>query len=349
MNHLRTSGLLFAIVITIALVSSGCTVSHSSGAGSSGELVPGVQYHAPVTNVVDGDTFDVQFPGGTPERIRILGVDTPETTQGANIEGEYGNINDTTLLADWGAYAESFARSRLNGKEIVLEIDRLAGTRDRYGRVLAYVTMPDGNDLGALLLRDGLARVYTAESFSRKNDYLRLEQEARTQGTGIWGDIPPATPGMEQDTRIPPSPVMTPDSPPASSNGIMPDTPASPSPGVTPDTPVPSGGLYIVEVVYDPPGDDRTDPNGEYIILANAGPGEEDLAGWIVHEGGGVTFTFPSGLVRPGSPVTLHTGKGTGNGTTFYWNRTAPLLNNDGDNVTLLDPSGTVVSTCSWG
>jgi micrococcal nuclease len=348
MNHLRTSGLLFAFVITIAMISSGCTVSHSSGAGSSGELVPGVQYRAQVTNVVDGDTFDVQFPGGTTERIRILGVDTPETAPGANIEGEYGNINDTALLADWGTYAESFSRSRLNGKEIVLEIDRLAGTRDRYGRVLAYVTTPDGNDLGVLLLRDGLARVYTAESFSRKDGYLRLEREARTKGTGIWGDIPPATPGTELDTRSSLSPVTSPDSRPTSQE-IMPDTPASPSPGVTRDIPAPPEGMYIVEVVYDPPGDDRTDPNGECIVVSNAGPEEVDLAGWAVREGGGVTFIFPPGLVRPGSSVTLHTGKGTGNGTSLYWNRTAPLLNNDGDTVTLLNPSGTVVSTFSWG
>ena len=348
MNHLSTSGLLFAFAIAIALISSGCTISSFSGAGSPGELVPGMQYRAVVTNVVDGDTFDVQIPGGTTERIRVLGVDTPETTPGANIEGEYGNINDTALLADWGAYAERFARSRLNGKEIVLEIDRLAGTRDRYGRVLAYVTMPDGNDLGALLLREGLARAYTAESFSRKNDYLRLEQEARTQGTGIWGDNPPANPGTGQETRISLSPVTTPDSRPASSQGIMPETPATPSPGVTPDTPAPPEGLYIVEVVYDPPGDDRTDPNGEYIVVSNAGPEEVDLAEWTVREGGGVTFIFPPGLVRPGSTVTLHTGKGTGNGTSLYWNRPAPLLNNDGDTVTLLDPSGTVVSTFSW-
>jgi hypothetical protein len=215
--------------------------------------------------------------------------------------------------------------------------------------VLAYVTTPDGNDLGALLLREGLARVYTAESFSRKNDYLRLEREALTQGTGIWGDLLPAAPNMAQDTRIPLSSVTTPDSRTSYSPGILPDTSVSPSPGVSLNTPAPSAGLYIVKVIYDPPGDDRTDPNGECIVISNAGPGEEDLAGWIVREGGGVIFTFPFGLVRPGSMVTLHTGKGTGNGTSFYWNRTAPLLNNDGDTVTLLDPSGTIISTCSWG
>jgi len=61
MNHLRTSWLLFAFFIAIALFFSGCTISSSSGAGSPGELVFGVQYRALVTNVVDGDTFDVQF------------------------------------------------------------------------------------------------------------------------------------------------------------------------------------------------------------------------------------------------------------------------------------------------
>jgi len=341
--------LLFASFIAIALFFSGCTVSPSSGADKTGELVPGVQYRTLVTNVVDGDTFDVQFQSGNTERIRILGVDTPETSPGANIEGEYGNINDTALMADWGTRAERYARSRLTGKEAVLEIDRLAGTRDRYGRVLAYVTMPDGNDFGALLLREGLARVYTAESFSRKKDYLLLEQEARTQGTGIWGDLPPAPLNRAQDTRDPLSPVVTPDSSPAYSPSMLPDTPVPPSPGTTPDTRTSSTGMYILEVVYDPPGDDRTDPNGEYIVISNAGPGEEDLEGWIVREGGGVTFTFPHILVQSGRAISLHTGMGTGDGTTLFWNRTAPLLNNDRDAVTLLDPSGAIIGTCSWG
>jgi hypothetical protein len=62
MNYRRTSWLLFAFFIAIALFFSGCTISPSSGADKPGELVSGVQYRALVTNVVDGDTFDVQFP-----------------------------------------------------------------------------------------------------------------------------------------------------------------------------------------------------------------------------------------------------------------------------------------------
>jgi micrococcal nuclease len=326
MNPRSTAfGFLFIFIVTLALLCSGCTGSQPPGDEKPQELVPGVHYHALVTNVVDGDTFDVLFPDRDTERIRILGVDTPETTPGANIEGEYGTVNDTALLAEWGARAGSYARSCLIGNEVGLEIDRGAGARDRYGRILAYVATPDGNDFGALLLQEGLARVYTAESFSRKDDYLRLEREARTERTGLWGDIPPATPCTTPDTLV------------------------SPFPGTIPDTRAPSTGPYILEVVYDPPGDDRADPNGEYIVISNAGPGGGDLTGWRVREGGGATFTFPTALVSPGSTITLHTGKGTRNGTSFYWNSTAPILNNDGDSVTLLDPSGKIAGTYSWG
>jgi micrococcal nuclease len=330
-------GLLFVLIVTFTLFCSGCTTPSSSGGNNPGELVPGVLYQALVTHVVDGDTFDVQFTGGNTERIRVLGVDTPETTAGANNGGEYGNINDTVLLAGWGVYARNEARTLLEGKKVSLETDGLAGTKDRYGRILAYVTMPDGGDFGAFLLGEGLARVYTAESFSRKTDYLRLEQVARSEGTGLWGDLPPAGWSAATNTLVPPSPEITQD--PGSAH----------SPGVIPDTTLPPAGPYILEVIYDPPGDDRTDPNGEYIILSNAGPEDTDLAGWRVREGGGVAFTFPRVLVPPGDAIELHTGRGAGNSTSLYWNRTAPFLNNDGDTVTLIDPSGTVVSTFTWG
>ena len=331
-----SSGLLFIFIVTFTLFCSGCTISSSSGGGNPGGLVPGVRYHALVTHVVDGDTFDVQFGGGNTERIRLLGVDTPETTAGANNEGEYGIINDTAILALWGVYAGSETKTLLEGNEIALELDCLAGTRDRYGRVLAYVTTPDGDDLGALLLREGLARVYTAESFSRKADYLRLEQVARSRGAGLWGELPPAAWGTARDI-LPPSP------------GVTTDPGSAHAPGVVPGATLPTEGPYILEVIYDPPGDDRADPNGEYIVLSNAGPGEADLAGWMVREGGGVSYTFPRVLVSPRSTIVLHIGEGAGNSTSLYWNRTSPLLNNDGDTVTLLDPSGTLVSTFSWG
>jgi endonuclease YncB( thermonuclease family) len=351
----------FTLILILGLLCSGCTVTRSTGAAYPEALVPGVRYHALVTNVVDGDTFDVQFDGGPGERIRVLGVDTPETTPGNNMEGEYGSLNDTALLAMWGVQAENFARTSLEGKEVALELDRSAGVRDRYGRVLAYVMTPDGSDFGAVLLREGLARVYTAESFSRKDEYLRLEQAARTAGTGLWRNLPPATRSIMNDALSPLFPGPAQDTTPALLSGI-PDSSSSPvysglspdsqsirSPGTTADTPSPSSGPYILDVVYNPPGDDRADPNGEYIVLTNAGPGEENLEGWRVREGGGVAFTFPRVSLPAGGTLALHTGKGTGDDTSLFWNRTAPLLNNDGDTVTLLDPSGLLVSTYSWG
>lgn len=330
-------GFIFAFALVLALACTGCTTTFSSGEGKPGDPVPGMRYHAVVTNVVDGDTLDVQFPGGTTERVRILGVDTPETTVGANSGGEYGNIDDTVLLAEWGGYAGCYTRAFLDGREIVLEVDRSAGTRDRYGRVLAYVTSPDGSDFGALLLREGLARAYTAENFSRKDEYIRLEQAARETGTGLWAGLPPAAPCDMQVSKPALSPEQLQNSHPAPAPDLIPDPPAGPA------------GPCIQEVVYDPPGDDREDPNGEYIIISNAGPETVDLGGWMIREGGGVAFTFPRIPILPGDTITLHPGKGTGNSTSVYWNHTSPLLNNDRDTVTLLDPSGMVVSTFTWG
>ncbi len=62
-------------------------------ADSAGEIA------AQVSNVVDGDTIDVVFADGSTDRVRILGVDTPETLS-ANSPGEYGDITYTTVWTD---------------------------------------------------------------------------------------------------------------------------------------------------------------------------------------------------------------------------------------------------------
>jgi len=64
-----------------------------------------------VTRVIDGDTLDVAAADGGQDRIRLLGVDTPEVS-GPNKPNEYGDITDTACLDDWGIRAKEFTADK---------------------------------------------------------------------------------------------------------------------------------------------------------------------------------------------------------------------------------------------
>jgi micrococcal nuclease len=128
-----------------------------------------------VEKVFDGDTLAVHIDG-RPERVRLLGVDTPELGRG-DWAGEY-----------YAEQATTFVREFLAGGEIELEPDPQREERDKYGRLLRYVSLPDGRSLNEQLLRDGYAYVFTRFPFSRSERFLELEREAREAGRGVWAD-----------------------------------------------------------------------------------------------------------------------------------------------------------------
>ena len=75
-----------------------------------------------VMRVIDGDTIDVVFPDGVTDRVRLLGVDTPEA-QGQNQPYEYAGTTDTVCLDEWGVEASIFATKALDWREVALVSD----------------------------------------------------------------------------------------------------------------------------------------------------------------------------------------------------------------------------------
>lgn len=133
-------------------------VSQSVSSGVSG----------PVVHVVDGDTLDVTVDGGR-ERVRVLGIDTPE-------RDECGY-----------AAASGAAAGLLDGATVGLTADPTQDDRDRYGRVLRYVTLPDGSDLGNALVAGGFAREYTYDrAYARQDAYRAAQADASAGGRGLW-------------------------------------------------------------------------------------------------------------------------------------------------------------------
>ena len=127
-----------------------------------------------VVRVVDGDTLLIEQG----HRIRLLGVDTPETK------------HPNRPAEPWGAEASAFTRDLIEGREVRLEFDR--ERQDRYGRWLAYVFV-DGVMLNELLIRQGYSRAEIRFPF--RSDWQRLfqkaEQAAREEGLGIWSGESP--------------------------------------------------------------------------------------------------------------------------------------------------------------
>ncbi len=127
----------------------------------------------PVTRVVDGDTFKVDFDGEE-ETIRLLLIDTPET------------VHPNKPVQPFGKEASHFMKERLEGQKVELELD--VSERDKYGRILAYAYDMDGNMLNEMLLHKGLARV--AYIFPPNTKYVdrfqAIQKEAQKQGVGIW-------------------------------------------------------------------------------------------------------------------------------------------------------------------
>ncbi|WP_273837941.1 thermonuclease family protein [Halococcus sp. PRR34] len=144
---------------------------------------------ATVTRVVDGDTVEVEFADGTTDTIRLLGVDTPETTLSRTDPPEFEGIPDTAAgrdhLYNWGQQASQFASDQLAGQQVRVVMDPESDERGSYGRLLAYVVYDGGTNFNLELLRQGYARMYDSE-FVRRDEFASTEAQAQSSNVGLW-------------------------------------------------------------------------------------------------------------------------------------------------------------------
>jgi len=271
----------------------------------------GVKYKVKVLGVIDGDTIDVLLPDGSIERVRMLGVDTPEKSAEDNKPYEYDSITDLNYLAEWGVKAAQFTESKLEGKEVYIEFDELAGMREYYGRLLAYVYLEDGTDFTAELVKQGYARVYVEGEFKKENYYMQLEEEARREGRGLWSILTATTTS-------------------------------------TVATATPTVSAKITYLHYDAYGNDNYNLNDEYVVIKNVGNTLVNLEGWILKDEAGHTFVFPSIILDPGDTVTIYSGSGVNTDNELYWASSRAIWNNDGDTAFLYDANGNLVDTYTW-
>lgn len=141
---------------------------------------------ARVKRVVDGDTF-VALVAGREERVRVLGIDTPELHDSDKLRRDARRSRrDAAAIQALGRAAAAHAKLLLEGVVVTLELTDT--TRDKYGRVLAFVRLPDGRDFGEVMLADGYARLFHAVDHPRKETYRLVERNARLGRRGLWAD-----------------------------------------------------------------------------------------------------------------------------------------------------------------
>ncbi|MBD0379323.1 thermonuclease family protein [Paenibacillus sp. WST5] len=128
---------------------------------------------AKVDRMVDGDTFEVTLKGKK-EKVRLIGVDTPETKK------------PNTPVMFYGKEASDYSKKRLLKQTVELEFD--VEKQDQYKRLLAYVWI--GDELfNRTLIQEGYARMATYPPNVKYVDLFKKDQEeARNKKKGLWQD-----------------------------------------------------------------------------------------------------------------------------------------------------------------
>lgn len=122
--------------------------------------------------VIDGDTIEVKMPWGR-EKIRYIGIDTPETK------------DPRKPVEYFGKEAAEKNRELVEAKYVFLEKD--VSNKDRYGRFLRYVYLADGTFVNLELVKQGYAQVATyPPDLKYVEEFLKAEKEAREKEIGLW-------------------------------------------------------------------------------------------------------------------------------------------------------------------
>lgn len=128
----------------------------------------------PVLYVVDGDTLDIAM-GGVKTRLRLIGINTPEV------------VDPRRKVECFGKEASVKAKALLMGSEVSIELDPSQDKYDKYGRLLAYVYLPDGTMFNEQMIEEGYAYEYTYRlPYKYQREFKQAQYDAKRTGRGLW-------------------------------------------------------------------------------------------------------------------------------------------------------------------
>lgn len=177
----RRRAVAIAFILTTTIIAAVILVYGHTGIPKI-ELPAVSPGYYPVTYIVDGDTIDVDMSGKT-ERVRLIGVDTPETKK------------PDTPVQCYGPQASDYTKKTLTGKSVRLEADPQDDNRDRYGRLLRYVYLQDGSLLDETLITQGYGFAYLSFPFSKKAEFAKAQTAAQNAKRGLWATCAPTQSG----------------------------------------------------------------------------------------------------------------------------------------------------------
>ena len=126
-----------------------------------------------VTSVTDGDTFKINY-NGEEKKVRLIGIDTPESVH-----------PDSSKNSDYGKQASAYTKSLIENKVIKIEFD--VSQTDKYGRLLVYAYLENGEMLNEKLVKEGYAQVATyAPNVKYAEKFEQLQKQARENKVGFW-------------------------------------------------------------------------------------------------------------------------------------------------------------------
>jgi micrococcal nuclease len=167
--------LIISLIIILAVV--------ATQSGWLNKSAQNAKYNQPglyrVSRYVDGDTIDVDMNGSV-ETVRFIGVDTPETHK------------PNTPVQCYGPDAAAHTKVAISrfGK-VRLQADPLDTNRDRYGRLLRYVYLPDGTLLDEQIIQQGYGFAYLSFPFSKSDQFAADQKAAQTAKAGLWAACHP--------------------------------------------------------------------------------------------------------------------------------------------------------------
>lgn len=137
-----------------------------------------------VAKAIDGDTLKLSDG----ERVRLIGVDTPESRYNTKLERDAArSVKDMKAIIGMGKKASNFTKNLVSGKRVRLEFD--VQKHDKYGRLLAYVYLEDGTFVNAKIIEEGYAQIMTIPpNVKYAGLFLKLQESARKNNKGLWKD-----------------------------------------------------------------------------------------------------------------------------------------------------------------
>ncbi|QCS44729.1 thermonuclease family protein [Natrinema versiforme] len=263
-----------------------------------------------VTNVVDGDTIDIEYQNGSTDTVRLLGVDTPET-YGSVSPGEFEGVPDTQAgrecLQAAGENASAYATDQLAGQTVTLQFDSQADRRGDYGRLLAYVQV-DGSNFNYDLVEQGHARVYDS-TFSQSDSFYSAESAAQSAERNAWSCRSPNDAGSGEDE---------------------------------------SSGGDASALTIDWVNAEASSLNDERVKITNTGSSSVDLDGFTLADEAGYSHMFAELTLSAGDSVYVHTGSGTNDGDDRYMGYGTEIWNDNGDTATMQTAAGTTVDQLAY-